>query len=171
MEEGTIDKPQFRGPIHAGEGDAIWFNGSLVTVKVAGADTHDAFDLVETIARGGNVTPLHIDPSCETFHLLEGEVRFHVAGQEHTAVAGDTVVLPRGVAHAFKVTSEKARFLVLNVPGGHDRFFRAGGVTAAAAELPPPGPPDMERMKTAARQSGIEILGPPPFAAHATEHR
>jgi quercetin dioxygenase-like cupin family protein len=171
VEEGTVDKPRFGRPIHAGEGDAIWFNGSLVMVKVAGADTQDAFDLVETIARGGNATPLHIDPSCETFHLLEGKVRFHVAGQEHTAVAGDTVVLPRGVPHAFKVTSDNARFLVLNVPGGHDRFFRAAGVPALTPELPPPGPPDMERMKTAARQSGIEILGPPPFAAAARENR
>jgi quercetin dioxygenase-like cupin family protein len=167
VEDRTIDKPHCGRPVHTGEGDAIWFNGSLVTVKVPSADTQDAFDIVETIARGGNATPLHVDPSCETFYLLEGEVRFHVAGEERTAIAGDTVVLPRGVPHAFKVTSDKARFLVLNVPGGHDRFFRAAGVAAQTAELPPPGPPDMERMKAAARQSGIEILGPPPFGALA----
>ena len=150
-----------------GEGEHIWFNGSLMTVKAAGADTHDTFDLVEVLARGGNVTPLHTDPSCETFRVLEGEVLVHIAGQEIRVGSGDTIVLPQGIPHALLITSPVARLLVLNVPGGHDRFFRAAGTVASTAELPPPAPPNMERFRTAAQQFGIEILGPPPFSDSA----
>lgn len=158
-----MSNPQTATLTRAGEGERIWFNGSLLLVKVASTETADAFDLIETLARRGNATPLHTDPSCETFRILEGELRLHIAGREQAANAGDTVVLPQGVPHAVKVMSETARFLVLNVPGGHDRFFRAGGSAALSSELPPPAPPDMERMQSAARQCGIEILGPPPF--------
>jgi quercetin dioxygenase-like cupin family protein len=151
-----------------GAGELLWFNGSLATIKVSSDDTKDAFDLVEIFARAGNVTPLHKDPSCETFHVLEGELLFHSEGRERRAVVGDTVVVPRGTPHAFLVTSPTARFLVLNVPGAHDRFFRAAGMPAPAAELPPPGPPNIAILKATAPQFGIEIIGPPPFAAAGT---
>jgi quercetin dioxygenase-like cupin family protein len=150
--------------IARGKGEQLWFNGSLATIKVSSDDTRDAFDVVEIFARAGNVTPLHKDPNCETFYVLEGELLFHSEGKERRASAGDTVVVPTGTPHAFLVTSPTARFLVLNVPGAHDRFFRAAGTPAPAAELPPPGPPDIARLKATAPQFGIEILGPPPFA-------
>jgi quercetin dioxygenase-like cupin family protein len=146
-----------------GSGEHIWFNGSPITIKVASADTGNAFDIVEVIGRGGNSTPLHVGPSCETFCVLEGAFLFHVAGKEVRATVGDLVVLPQGIPHALQLRSQVARALVLNVPGGHDRFFRAAGTPAPAAEIPPPGPPDMKRMKEAAQEFGIEILGPPPF--------
>ncbi|MEZ5123811.1 MAG: hypothetical protein R2736_19940 [Solirubrobacterales bacterium] len=83
------------------------------------------------------------------------------------AQAGDVVWLPRGVPHAFRVGSERARVLALSVPGGHERFFRLAGEPAAALDLTavPAGPPDLERMADAADRTGVEILGPPPFDA------
>jgi quercetin dioxygenase-like cupin family protein len=147
-----------------GAGEQLWFNGSLATIKVSSDETKEAFNVVEILARGGNVTPLHKDPNCETFYVLEGELLFHVEGKERKACPGDTVVVPTGTAHAFLVTSPTARFLVTNVPGGHERFFRAAGAPAPAPELPPPGPPDIPRLKATAPRFGIEIVGPPPFA-------
>jgi len=155
------------GSRSASDEERIWFNGALVTVRVASADTGKAFNLVEVLARGGHATPLHRDPNCETFHLLDGEMLFHVAGREIRATAGDTVVVPTGTAHAFLVMSPLARYMVVNVPGGHDGFFRAGGVPAPRAELPPPAPPDFARVNAAAAEFGIETLGPPPFAQGA----
>jgi quercetin dioxygenase-like cupin family protein len=147
-----------------GTGEPLWFNRSLATIKVPSEDTKEAFDVIEILARRGNVTPLHTDPNCETFHVLEGELLFYSEGKERRATSGDTVVVPTGVPHAFLVTSPTARFIVLNVPGGHDRFFRAAGDPAPAAELPPPGPPDIPRLKATAPKFGIEVIGPPPFA-------
>ena len=147
-----------------GDGEPIWFNGSLITVKVSSADTSNAYVLVETLGRAGNVTPLHIDPTVETFRILEGEVLFHINGREERLAAGDAIVIPQGIPHALMVTSPTACTLVFNAPGGHDRFFRAAGVPGRAGELPPPGPPNFEKMRVAAAQYGLKIVGPPPFA-------
>jgi quercetin dioxygenase-like cupin family protein len=148
-------------------GDAIWFNGAHQNIKVPGAWADDAFSLVEVLMSEGRATGLHIDPSHETFYVLEGELLFHVDGTEHRAQAGTTVAIPRGVPHAFLATSETARFLVLNTPGGHDRFFRAGGQPAMNRDLASAPAPDYERTMTAAKSHGVQFLGPPPFAADA----
>jgi quercetin dioxygenase-like cupin family protein len=151
------------------EGDALWFNGALQNIKVPGDWSDDAFSLVEVVSTQGRATGLHTDPSHETFYVLEGELRFHVAGEEHRAVAGQTVAIPRGVPHAFLVVSETARFLVLNTPGGHDRFFRDGGEPATGRDLDSAPAPDYLRTMAAAEAHGVEFLGPPPF--HPAEVR
>jgi quercetin dioxygenase-like cupin family protein len=152
-----------------GDGERIWFNGGLVTIRVSGSDSGNAFNLCDVLARVGHVTPLHKDPNAETFHVVEGELLFHIDGREVRATAGDTVFLPPGTPHAFLVTSPVVRYVLLNVPGGQDAFFRAGGEPAPRAALPPPAAPDIPRINAAAAQAGIEILGPPPF--HIKEPR
>jgi quercetin dioxygenase-like cupin family protein len=145
------------------EGERIWFNGALVTVKMPGDWSDDAFSLVEVASTRGRATGLHTDPSHETFLVLEGEMLFHVDGEELEASAGDVVAVRQGVPHAFLVTSEVARFLVLNTPGTHDRFFRDGGEPATSADLAAAPPPDLERTMAAAKEHGVRFLGPPPF--------
>jgi quercetin dioxygenase-like cupin family protein len=157
-------------PFHAVaplEGDAIWFNGALQNIKIPGAWSEDAFSLVEVTSTEGRATGLHTDPSHETFYVLEGELLFHVDGEEHRARAGETVAIRRGVPHAFLIASTTARFLVLNTPGGHDRFFRAGGEPAASRDFASAPPPDHERTMGAARSHGVTLLGPPPFSQAA----
>lgn len=156
----TVVQP---GAASRGE-EHIWFNGALVTIRVSTTDTASAFSLAEVLARVGHATPLHVDPGWETFQLLEGDMLFHVAGNEIPAAAGDTVILPAGVPHAFLVTSPLVRYIVLNVPGGHDRFFRLGGDPAVRPELPPPAAPDLARVGAAAAAAGLKVLGPPPFS-------
>jgi quercetin dioxygenase-like cupin family protein len=147
------------------EGEAIWFNGALITVKFPGEWSDDKFSLVEVAAPKGRATGLHTDPSDETFYVLEGELRFHVDGEEQRLQPGETVSVRRGVPHAFLVTSEVARFLVLNTPGTHDRFFRAGGTPATDRDFAAAPAPDHARTVAAAQECGVELLGPPPFAA------
>jgi quercetin dioxygenase-like cupin family protein len=147
------------------EGDAIWFNGALQNIKVPGDWSEDAFSLVEVESTEGRATGLHTDPSHETFYVLEGELLFHVDGDVYPARAGQTVAIRRGVPHAFLVTSETARFLVLNTPGGHDRFFRAGGEPAASRDFASAPPPDHAGTLRAGQVHGVTFLGPPPFAA------
>jgi len=147
------------------EGDAIWFNGALQNVKLPGAWSDDALSIVEVVSTEGRATGLHTDPSHETFYILDGEMLFHVDGEEYRAQAGETVAIRCGVAHAFLIVSETARFLVLNTPGTQERFFRAGGEPALHRDFGAAPPPNLERTKAAADEYGIELLGPPPFAA------
>ena len=49
----------------------------------------------------GGVIPEHIHPRQEErFTIVAGEARFTLGGREHVARAGQTVVIPAGVAHS-----------------------------------------------------------------------
>lgn len=155
------------GPVNVvegGGGEAIWFNGGLISVKAPGEWSDGAFSLCEICLPRGRATGLHTDPSDETFFVLEGELLFHVDGEERPASVGDTVAIRSGVPHAFIARSERVRFLVLNTPGTHDGFFRMGGEPATSRDLASAPPPDLERTMAAAERFGIRFLGPPPFA-------
>ena len=162
---------QARAPIVLApdEGEALWFNNDLLTFKATGAQTGGAYLLVEEVARRGKLTPLHTHPAEEeTFYLLDGEALFHLDGEQRSLAAGGFVAVPRGVPHAYMVTSEVARTLVLVTPGseGMESFFREAGEPASERVLPPGGPLDIQRIAAAAEHTGaVSILGPPPFGA------
>lgn len=157
-------------PFHAvapSGGESIWFNGALQDIKLRGEWSDDALSIVEVTSTQGRATGLHADPSHETFYILEGELIFHIDGEQRRAGAGDTVAIRRGVPHAFLIASETARFLVINAPGTQERFFRAGGEPALTRDFASAPPPDHERTMAAAAEFGVTLLGPPPFAADA----
>ena len=133
-------------------------------MKLPGSFGDDALCVVEVTSTAGRATGLHTDPSNETFYVLEGELLFHVDGREYPAPAGQTITVRSGVPHAFVVVSPVARFLVMNTPGTQERFFRAGGEPATHRDLDAAPPPDLERTMAAAREFGVDFLGPPPFA-------
>ena len=154
--------------LDSGEGEALWFNNDLLTIKATGAQTDGAFLVIEELARRGKVTPLHDHPDEEeTFYVLEGELLFHLDGSDRSVGAGGFVSVPRGIPHAFLVTSEVARSLILITPGSGamESFLRSAGEPAAERVLPAESPLDIERIGAAAERSGaVKILGPPPFA-------
>jgi len=162
-----------RSPIvlDPGEGEALWFNNDLVFIKASAAETGGELLLFEEHARRDKTTPLHLHrEEDETFYVLEGEATFHLDGTERALGPGGFASVPRGVPHAFRVTSDVARTLVLVTPRAEamEAFFRAAGEPAAERTLPPAGPLDMERIGAAAQSTGaVEILGPPPFAGAA----
>ena len=167
-----MSSPTTQTPMHAVapyEGETIWFNGALQDIKLPGDWSDDAMSLVEVSSTRGRATGLHSDPSHETFYILEGELLFHVDGVERAARAGETVAIRRRVPHAFIVASDTARFLVMNAPGTQDSFFRAGGEPARSRDFADAPPPDHERTVAAAREHGVQFLGPPPFAPEAVQ--
>ena len=89
---------------------------------------------------------------------------FFVDGSEQLARPGDTISLRQGVPHAFVASSDVARFLVLNTPGTHDRYFRDGGEPATHKNFSDAPDPDYDRIEASDQKHGIEIVGPPPFA-------
>lgn len=146
-----------------GAGERRWFCGGGVHTWLATEDeTGGAYLLFEDALEAGKATPLHRHPEAdETFYLLEGEVRLHVAGAEQVLAEGAIAIVPRGVPHAFLVTTSTARMLCLQTPGGGEAFYRHA--SEPAGEGDPPGP-DFDRVRAAAAATGaIEILGPPPF--------
>ena len=71
-------------------------------------------------------------------------------------------MIPRGLPHAFMVTSPETRFLTIQTPGTDEQFYRLASEPAPAGSGPIPV--DFDRVRAAAMETGaIEILGPPPF--------
>lgn len=149
-----------------GQGDRLWFYGGGVhTWKATETETGGAFILFEALMTRGKVTPLHTHACDETMIVLEGELLVHLDGEEYRLGERGVLMAPRGVPHAFMVTSETSRMLVLETPGGSEAFYRGASVIATEDVLAA-APVDMTRVQQSAKQNGgIEIVGPPPFAA------
>ncbi|HVF77803.1 MAG TPA: cupin domain-containing protein [Solirubrobacteraceae bacterium] len=152
---------------HNGAGEQMWFaGGGAFTWKATAAETGGAFILMEDRMEGGKVTPFHSHPNeDEALYVLEGELLVDIEGEQHRVGQGGFFFAPRGIPHAFMVTSETALVLALQTPGTGESFYREAGETVVAA-ADASRPADWARLReVAARSECIEILGPPPFKA------
>ncbi|MEP6665086.1 MAG: cupin domain-containing protein, partial [Nocardioidaceae bacterium] len=146
------------------EGEKRWFfGGGLQTWKVKAEESNGEFLLFEDSLANGKMTPLHCHPHAdETFYLLEGEIMLSIEGVEHRVGDGGLAMVPRGVPHAFLVTSRSARMLCLQTPGTAQPFFWAASEPTTQTDNS--GPVDFDRVRAAAEETGAtQILGPPPF--------
>jgi quercetin dioxygenase-like cupin family protein len=150
--------------VASGEGLAdVWWKSGRITVKIAGAESGDAFSQIETDDPRGSGPPLHLHHNeDESFYVLEGEVTIQVGDERIDLEAGDFLFGPRGVAHAYVVRSERARMLVTASPAGVEQFFVIHGIPVTGDE-PPADPvmPPMDEMARLFASYGCEILGPP----------
>jgi quercetin dioxygenase-like cupin family protein len=150
-----------------GEGELLWFaGGGVFTMKATAEETDGAFVLLEDRVVQGKTTPLHSHPNLdETLIVLEGEILVYAEGTEHRVGPRGVAVAPRGVPHAFMVTSETARILALQTPGSGEAFYR--DATEPATAETDPERTDWDRLRAAAERHPdiIQILGPPPFEA------
>lgn len=153
------------------EGEALWFNHDLLVFRATSEQTSGAFILFEQTSQRGKTTPLHRHAEDETFYVLEGDVVVHIDGTDYPGKPGSIIFVPRGTPHAFLVTSDLFRGLILFTPGSEacENWFRTAGDPAPAYELPEPGPPDVARLGAASERYGVEILGPSPFAVVAED--
>ena len=148
-------------------GENIWFGGGLITFKVTSEQSGGALCMLEHAASRGKRTPLHLHPDDdETVYVLEGEILFHVDGVEYTAGPGTAAWIPRGIPHAFLVTSEMERSLWFVTPGGAmEAFYRQAGDAASSRTLPSVEI-DIARLRAVGEATGaMKMLGAPPFPA------
>jgi quercetin dioxygenase-like cupin family protein len=160
-EPSTQVKPIAQQP---NEGDALWFLGTLVTIKSSAESTDGRAGVTENLAPRGGGSPLHVHRrEDEWFYVLDGELTFWVGGETIVAPAGSFVYGPRDIPHTFVVTSDQARFLLVVEPAGFEGFIGQIGEPAQDLVIPPPpdSPPDMEKLVAAAAEYGVEIIGPP----------
>jgi quercetin dioxygenase-like cupin family protein len=127
------------------------YGGGIVSILASSKDTNGVFGLIETIQVPGAEPPLHVhDDADETFYILDGRVAVMVSGEVHQLKAGDTIFLPRGIPHTFRIKSPSARALVFITPAGFEEWFRTLGEPARDFELPdhvfPPTQEQLNRM-------------------------
>jgi quercetin dioxygenase-like cupin family protein len=135
----------------AGGGEVMsWFSSRLI-LKASAPE----FGAVEAMVNPGDEPPLHIHSrEDEWFYLLDGDVIFHVGGENYRTTAGGFVFFPRGIAHTYTVESPSARLLVLNTPGGFEQMFKRD-------------PKTFEEAMQALNDYGMEVVGPHPRDAAA----
>jgi quercetin dioxygenase-like cupin family protein len=155
-----------------GDGKAIWFLGALATIKASSEQTQSAFALQEHVYAPGLEPPLHLHrQQDEAFYVLEGALTVWCGDQTWSVAAGSFALLPRGLAHGFKVEgTTPVKMLVLTFPGGpagFEHFVEEMGEPAKALTLPPPEPPDLAKLQALTSKYRIELVGPAPESEQA----
>ena len=142
----------------AGAGERLAVIDSYVTFKATGAETGDAFTILEGENPPGTGVPPHRERyEDETFYVLEGSYVFEVDEERHELGPGGFVHVRRGTAHAFRNVGETTgRLLCLLTPGGiHEQFM------ADLAALGADSMPDPAAIVACGNRYGIEFLPPP----------
>ena len=166
----------YLAPSEAGVTDVWWPYGPCVgryTFKATESETGG--ELIQVLISDGRgaATPLHTHTDTdETFFVIEGTVEAVIGAERVEAGAGDFVFGPRGVPHAWSVTSERARLLVTIAGAGtrgpqgcglHGFFNEVATPVVDGVDPPRPAMPDPELFAHRMAAYGIEMLGPPPF--------
>ncbi len=157
----TLLQPSLLVPHHvtADGGRVISHLGSRMRFIETTETTGGQFWLADQVSGQGVASPLHRHgQEDETFFVLDGELEVTVGEQTTTVVGNGVQFAPRGLPHAFRVTSPSARFLILGTPAGFERWF----FETADPEGAPPGPPDLDRLLSSLGRYGAELIGPPP---------
>jgi quercetin dioxygenase-like cupin family protein len=166
----------------ASGGEALWFLGTFIRVKLDGRQTAGRLGVFEAVLPRGASPPLHSHPQDETFYVLDGELTAWVVEPELAASqdaeppawvaeraqrcgAGAVVYAPGGTPHSFRVESDTARVLTLSTPAGIEEFVRELAEPSLWPWLqPPPDGPRVapDRIEAAERKFGMVRHGPPP---------
>jgi quercetin dioxygenase-like cupin family protein len=147
----------------SGEGERLWFLGTLATIRVPGEASAGRFALIEFLFPRDASPPLHAQPQDESYIVLDGALTVLAGDQRFQLLPGGAAVVPMGVPHTFRVDSDTARVLVLSTPAGLERLVRDGSVRATSPTLPPADArrPTPEELETLFRAHGQVNCGSP----------
>ncbi|MBZ9679876.1 cupin domain-containing protein [Mesorhizobium sp. B2-3-14] len=146
--------------------ELFWFNNTLVAIRISSAEGEDGICVVEHRMPHGDSPPLHVHRhEDEVFHILEGQLRVRIDGQERVAGTGETLIAPKGLPHTYRVESpEGARALTVTRGRGFETMLRQASRPAGQPELPPLSEPTPEMIEALVRicaENGIDIVGSP----------
>jgi mannose-6-phosphate isomerase-like protein (cupin superfamily) len=145
----------------SGDGQHIWFLGTLMTVKAGAEQTRGGFTLIEQISPANFSAPPHVhEAEEEAFYVLEGQLSVTCGERTWTVDQGGFVMLPRGIPHAFSVLGDRgSRLLQITSPADFEQFAAEAGEVAAAATLPPPAAPNVDRLFAAMTKYRKRMVG------------
>jgi len=147
----------------SGEGERLWFLGTLATIRLPAEASDGRFALIEFLFPHLASPPVHSHPQDESYVVLEGRLTIVAGNERFELEPGGSAAVPAGVPHTFRVDSDTARVLVLSTPAGIEGFIREGGVPATDATLPPPDTlrPSPEELARIFEAHGQVNYGPP----------
>lgn len=142
----------------------LWFMTAHLIIHLERDQNADGLTIIEHRMAKDFAPPLHVHhEENETFFILEGDFRFQRDGEVLQAGRGDTIYLPKGSVHGFRVLSDHGRCLTMT-RGRFEDMVRAASRPAAMDGLPEQLPPTLEQQQVLAgicASHGIDLLGPP----------
>ena len=137
------------------DGEFVRFNAIGARFLLRGEQTGGRFSVVEhPLEPRALASPIHTHHEEDEYSfVLEGEMGAQIGGRVLRARAGDLVMKPRGVPHAFWNPGDvPARVLEFISPAGFERYFEE------MAEVFAPGePPKLERMPEILARYRLEV--------------
>lgn len=142
--------------IKSDEGQVISFMGMDLVWKINNEPQGELLTFIQVAPPGGGV-PLHIHHNeDETIYLLEGSLRFQLGDEAFDVDEGDTVYMPRGKAHGFRITGDKpARILFTLAMKPESRYVDMfNGLIGVE-------PSDFEQVVKVCGKNNVEFISPP----------
>lgn len=139
-----------------GPGAVQWL-GTHYRTSLTTAETGGAMSITDSVSQPNSGPPRHIHHDAdETFVMLTGDAEFWLAGERHLRGPGETVFIPRGMEHTFRILGDApSRHLIIMTPGGFEEFF----VEMAAGQFRIPQ--EMPAIEESAARHNLSFTGPP----------
>jgi mannose-6-phosphate isomerase-like protein (cupin superfamily) len=134
--------------------EPLVFRGDQLCCKVSAADTNGALCVYDTIRTQQSGPPLHYHHhQDEWFFVRDGEFLFQVGEEKLHLTAGDSVLAPRKIPHAFLNLRVPGILTIAYAPAGTiEQFFREGSKLINAT---------VDDWQILHRAHGQEMIGPP----------
>jgi quercetin dioxygenase-like cupin family protein len=109
------------------------------------------------IAPPGAAVPMHIHHyEDESIYLLEGQLVFKVGTQVFEVTKGGTVLMPKGVAHGFRITGKDPAHVLFTLDlapqSNYEEMF--SGLVGLS-------PQDFDKIREVCARNNVEFLTPP----------
>lgn len=145
--------------------EALYFGNTRVTF-LASAFSGEELSVIEHRMPYGESPPLHIHrDEDELFVLLDGRMRFRLRGETRVLEAGETLLVPAGTPHTFRVESpDGARCVTVTSGRDFEAMVRAVSRPATGPDLPLWAEPTAEGVFALGRACalhGIDVIGAP----------
>jgi quercetin dioxygenase-like cupin family protein len=137
--------------VRQGEGETLGIMGAAVRFLCQAESTDRKWSLMEVSLPEGAGPPPHSHAWDEAYYVIEGDVRFSLAGTERSMRAGDFLYAPGGTVHGFSgASSQPARMLIFDAPAHAASFFRE-------VEQQVKSPADMAKVPAIGAKHGIDF--------------
>jgi quercetin dioxygenase-like cupin family protein len=137
--------------------ETITWAGVTFRTILETAATEGRMCIVDSVAPPGFGPPRHVHKlEDETFVVLTGEIEVWLEGVTRFAGPGESVFIPRGREHTFRVVGDRpCRHFVILTPGGFEGFF--ADMAAGQCRIPE----DMPTVLESAARHAMDFTGPP----------
>jgi quercetin dioxygenase-like cupin family protein len=136
-----------------------WLDGGTLALLLDGKATDGQLMMGRFDVSRGEAPPyhkhLHED---EVFMLIKGTALVWYDDQEYELAEGGVVFLPKGMPHAYRITSATADLLMINTPAGIEGMFRE---TGRDKSTPRPDGFTVKPDPAISEKYGNVVMGPP----------